>query len=233
MERKNIPNFANKTLLTKTYQGHIIYLLSNGLKYKEFNQDNDFYSKDNLLFMKGLIEQTKETSAIIAFPISIVMDSKKLYGIISPYIPGIPLSKMNQQITINSLLNQISKLEKEIERLTKKGWFLDDINENNIITNNQKEGLRLSIIDTDFYTKRNLPYNELLRSNRMLLVKSIIESFIPGILVSKIMKDKKIERSYSLAINGLLPATDFLVILINKLNQYQQIDTIESFVKAF
>jgi hypothetical protein len=223
----------SKTFLTRTYQGHTIYLLGEGLKYKEYDSENDFYSISNKPFYQGLKNQIEETSALVAFPTSLVMEKSKLYGVVSPYIPGIPIQEINPQISISTLLKQITKLEKEIERLTQKGWFLDDINSDNIITNNQKDNLVLTIIDTDFYVKRKkVNYEELIKLNRKQLVNTILTAFAERIMVSKLIKDKKIEKAYILAINGFISASEFIVILLDRMNRYIEVDTIESFRKS-
>jgi hypothetical protein len=161
------------------------------------------------------------------------MEKSKLYGVVSPYIPGIPIQEINPQISISTLLKQITKLEKEIERLTQKGWFLDDINSDNIITNNQKDNLVLTIIDTDFYVKRKkVNYEELIKLNRKQLVNTILTAFAERIMVSKLIKDKKIEKAYILAINGFISASEFIVILLDRMNRYIEVDTIESFRKS-
>ena len=224
---------TNKTFLKKTYQGHTIYLFGEGLKYKEFDPNNDFYSISNKSFFQGLKNQVEETSALVAFPISLVMEKSKLYGVVSPYIPGIPLQDIDPQISINKLLKQITKLEQEIERLTQKGWYLDDINSDNIITNNQKDNLVLTIIDTDFYVRRKKAnYEELLKLNRKQLVSTILSAFAERIMVSKLINDKNIHNAYILAINGFISASEFIIILLNRMNRYIEVDTIETFRKS-
>lgn len=234
MEKIITPDeITNKTFLKQTYQGHTIYLFGEGLKYKEFDPNNDFYSISNKSFFQGLKNQVEETSALVAFPISLVMEKSKLYGVVSPYIPGIPLQDIDPQISINKLLKQITKLEQEIERLTQKGWYLDDINSDNIITNNQKDNLVLTIIDTDFYVRRKkVNYEELLKLNRKQLVSTILSAFAERIMVSKLINDKNIHNAYILAINGFISASEFIIILLNRMNRYIEVDTIETFRKS-
>ena len=234
MEKIITPDaLSEKTFLAKTNQGHTLYLLGEGLKYKEFDPENDFYSISNKPFYQGLRNQIEETSALVAFPVSLVMDKSKLYGVVSPYIPGIPIHEINPQTSINILLKHITKLEQEIERLTQKGWFLDDINSDNIITNDQKDDLRLTIIDTDFYVRRKkVNYEELIKLNRKQLVNTILSAFAERIMVSKLMNNKNIKNAYILAINGYISASEFIVILLDRMNRYIEVDTIETFRKS-
>jgi len=230
----NIEELPYKELFTKTGMGHKIYILSNGLKYKEYNQNDPSFTKQpyNRELVQSLKEQVNMTSSVVSFPISIVKDNKRLIGNISHFEEGTPLEEIDEQIKLDLLLPEIYKAELEIERLSQEGWILDDINSKNIIINNKDNHLTFKIIDTDYYIRRTeLSYKEIIEQNRAQLISALIAALIPNIAISKIMKDKRIYNNYLLAINGKMHPVDFLYEIINTLSKKEEIDTVLSLRK--
>ena len=74
-----------KEYILETGMHHKIYLLSNGLKYKEYDPNNPTYRKTsyNKELRESLKEQVNTTSSLISFPKSIVLNKRTLYGTIS------------------------------------------------------------------------------------------------------------------------------------------------------
>ena len=220
----DVKELPSRKFLTRTQGGHSIYLLENGLKYKRYG---DLTPEQE----KSLKEQLSEDSCIFSFPKQLVEAEEKIVGVISTYEQGIELESIPEDVNINDLLNKVLKAEFEISRLSMKGWRLLDIHGNNIIVGTNP--LTFRIIDTDYYVKRtNKDYKTLVRENRMELITALIFNIIPKLPVSSIMKDKKMNKEYLLAINGYISPTEYLVSILDKLKKHNEITDIKSLRKS-
>lgn len=213
-------------LYRTTKLGNKIYKLGNGLKYKEFHP---LEIKNNTC--PYLREQLELESNIIVFPKRLVIDKDVIAGYITDFVEGETISQINPQININEFLIKIHTAETEIDILSKKGWSLEDIHDQNILVVDKT--LSFKIIDTDYYIKhKNYNYEQLLRRNRTVLLNSIIFSLIPKINISKTINNKKIEKYYLLASNGYITTTEFFYHLIETLSRKHEITDIDSIRKS-
>ena len=218
-----------KEFIIETGMHHKIYLLSNGLKYKEYNPNDPSFIKSpyNKELIQSLKEQINTTSPLISFPTSIVLNKRTLYGTISKFETGDTLENIDQDTNIFKLLKQIYQAEIEIERLSKEGWLLDDINSKNIIVNTKLPEYTFKIIDTDYYVKRtDAKYEELIKLNRSQLMAALIDALIPLIAISDTSHNKKIYNYYLLAINGKIKPTEFFYELIELISKRNEISTV-------
>jgi hypothetical protein len=231
----SIEELPNKTLYRKSCMGHKIYILDNGLKYKEYNQDDPSFAKYpyNKELIESLKEQINTQSSLVSFPQTMVGKGKKIYGVISPFEEGTTIEDIYLEINIYTLLRKVSEAEIEIDRLSKEGWHLDDINSKNIITNNNQNNLTFRIIDTDYYVKRtDQTYERLLERNRALLLGALLTALTPLIAVSKTLHNKKLYNNYVLAINGKIKPTEFFYEVLEIISRRNEVASINDLRKS-
>lgn len=207
-------------VLHATNLGNTLYLLNNGKKYKEFSADyRDLTDSVNISFKQELERQTEYYSdTLISFPEIVIANEQELFGIISDFEIGEPLTKIDPLTQIEHLLYIIEYLEKGIINITEKGWNLEDLHEENILINLNSQDKPVRIIDTDFYCFQNERDKlELYRQNMRKIFFSIIYSIIPSLSASNIWQDNEIQEKYHLAANGFLKCSEFLKFLLIKL----------------
>ncbi len=209
-----------KTLLA-TNMGNVIHILNNGKKYKEFGSEySDLSDSINQEFKENLETQTEEYGhPLISFPELVIADNKTLYGVVSDFEIGYTFPNIDDQITISRLLGLIDYMEHQIEQLSKKGWKLEDIHEENILLNPGSSSKPIRIIDTDFYCLQ--PYKdkiELYRSNIEKIFVGIIASLIPNFNESDSWLEEDINEKYFLAANGLIKTSEFIKYLLKRIN---------------
>ncbi|MGN1372200.1 MAG: hypothetical protein ACI4XM_08005 [Candidatus Coprovivens sp.] len=233
-----IEKIGIKEVLFTTRLDNTIYLLNNGKKYKRFNESfNDLSDSINVSFKKNLIQQTDYYSDdLISFPEMVISDEHTLYGIVSDYEKGTPLSKIDPLTEIDQLIHIIETLEKGTINISDKGWNLEDLHEDNIIINGDSSDKPVRIIDTDFYLLQiQRDRLELYRNNMKKIFASVINTVLPRIFISSILEDKEIKRSYLLACNGLIKCSEFLKTLLVKLKMTylkgQNIKTLQKTIK--
>ena len=114
-------------------------------------------------------------------------------------------------------------MENEIERLSLKGWNLEDIHEENILINLKSYKKPIRIIDTDYYCfQPNRDKIELYRQNIKKIFRAFITSIIPDLSSTEIWLEDELQDKYFLASNGLMKTSDFLLYLIRKIPQLKE-----------
>lgn len=216
-----IRNIGIKKVLCRTNMGNTIYILNNGKKYKEFNEDyQDLRDSVNKEFQETLLYQTEEYgNSIISFPEIVISTNKKLFGIVGDYEIGIPLLEIDPLIKLEYLLSILESLEQGIEDISKKGWNLEDVHEENILINTSSSIKPIRIIDTDYHTLQ--PTKDKLviyQQNLKRIFNSVITSIIPNIVKSELLNDYAIKQQYILASNGFIKPSEFIKDLLLKLS---------------
>jgi hypothetical protein len=125
-------------------------------------------------------------------------------------------------------------MENEIEKLSLKGWNLEDIHEENILINLKSYQKPIRIIDTDYYCfQPDKDKIELYRQNIKKIFRAFITSIIPDLSSTEIWLDDELQDKYFIASNGLMKTSDFLRFLINKLRTiYQEPKNIKTLRKT-
>lgn len=215
-----IEQIGIKETLCATNMGNVIHILNNGKKYKEFGSDyRDLKDSINFSFKEELVTQTKEYGDnLISFPEIVIASDKELFGIIGDYEIGKPLTMISPNTSIKRMISLIIYMEKEIERLSIKGWNLEDLHEENILINLKSSKRPIRIIDTDYYCfQPNKDKIELYRQNIKKIFRATIISLIPNLTTSQLWLDDELQEKYNLASNGLIKTSDFLLYLINRM----------------
>ncbi len=215
-----IESIGIKEKICCTNMGNVIYLLNNGQKYKEFGADyQDIEDSINQELFEELKKQCEEYgNSLVSFPQIVIESDTTLYGVVGDYEQGTPLSKLNPTIRIKKLVELIEYMENEIFKLSKKGWNLEDIHEENILLNPSSNDKPIRVIDTDFYClQKYKSLTELYRDNIKGIFVSIIETIIPSLNISSIWLDPYIQENYMLAANGIIKTSDFIKFLLQVL----------------
>ena len=215
-----INDIGIKKVLCHTNMGNIIYILNNGQKYKEFDEDyRDLSDSINRELQESLLSQTEYYgNSIISYPEVVISTNQELFGIVGTFEEGIPLLEIDPLTKIDYLLSLIDKLEQGIQDISLKGWNLEDLHEENILINPISKTLPIRIIDTDYHVlQKEKDKLELYRTNIKRIFNAIITSILPSLGKSEILKDKDVEYQYILASNGLIKPTDFLRYLLLKI----------------
>lgn len=220
-----IEQLGIKRILHSTNLGNNLYILNNDQKFKEFSSEyKDLTDTINIEFRDNLEKQTEYYGDnLISFPEVVISNNQELFGVVSDYETGIPLSNINPLTEIDHLLFIIEYLEKGIKSITEKGWNLEDLHEENILINLASLDKPVRIIDTDFYclqAERNKL--ELYYTNIKRVFFSIIYSVIPRLTLSNIWRDQEIQKYYHLASSGSVTPSDFMKFLLLKLKLEQQ-----------
>ena len=110
----------------------------------------------------------------------------------------------------------LEQLENGIADISYKGWYIEDLHDDNILINNDQSIIR--IIDSDFYEYKEHKDRLLIyRHNLKLVFNTIINSIIPNLKISNIWNDKEIKFYYKQSIEGILKISEFLKLLLLKL----------------
>lgn len=211
-----IEDIGIKEKVCYTLLENTIYILNNGKKYKSFGEDyKDLSQSANLELKDTLVKQTEYANhSLISFPELVICDKKSLYGIVSPFEKGIPLSNIDPLTEIDCLIYLIEYLEKGIEDISFAGWDLEDLHENNILINLETPNRCARVIDTDFYyhyaKKDKL---EIYKANLRRISSAILNSVLPNLKVYNIPNNELIQ-DYTLVINGLMKPSTFLKKLL-------------------
>ncbi len=220
-----IEQIGIKETICATNMGHVIHILNNGKKYKEFGSEyQDLGDLINVSFKEELSKQTEEYNhPLISFPEIVISTEEKLFGIIGDYEIGTPLTIIHPNTSLKRLISLVIKMENEIERLSLKGWNLEDIHEENILINLKSYKKPIRIIDTDYYCfQPNRDKIELYRQNIKKIFRSFIISIIPNLSSTEIWLEDELQDKYFLASNGLMKTSDFLLYLIRKIPQLKE-----------
>ena len=215
-----IKDIGIKKVLCHTNMGNTIYILNNGQKYKEFNEDyRDLSDSINKEFQESLLSQTEQYGhSIISYPEIVISTSEELFGIVGSYEEGIPLLEIDPLTKIDYLLSIIDKLEQGIKDISLKGWNLEDLHEENILINPVCKKIPIRIIDTDYHVLQlEKDRLELYRTNMRRIFYAITTSILPSLGKSNILRESDIQKQYELASNGIIKVSDFLKYLLIKL----------------
>lgn len=215
-----IEHLGIKKVLHATNLGNTLYILNNGQKYKEFSADyNDLSDTVNIEFKRDLETQTEYYGdTLISFPEIVIATEQELFGIVSDFEQGIPLTKIDPLTEIDQLLYLIEYLEQGIMNVTDKGWNLEDLHEENILINIDSPTKPVRIIDTDFYClQKERDKLELYRQNMKKIFFSIVYSIIPSLSASNIWQDEEVREKYNLASNGFIKCSEFFKFLLLRL----------------
>lgn len=215
---KYINNIGIKKELLTTPLGNSFYILNNGQKYKQFGEDyRNLNEPENFSFFESLKKQTEfYNHPLISFPQTIICDNNTLFGYIADYEVGSPLSNLDITTQIDYLLYLLEQLENGIADISYKGWYIEDLHDDNILINNDQSIIR--IIDSDFYEYKEHKDRLLIyRHNLKLVFNTIINSIIPNLKISNIWNDKEIKFYYKQSIEGILKISEFLKLLLLKL----------------
>ncbi len=215
-----IESIGIKEKIRCTNMGNVIYILNNGLKYKEFGADyRDLRDTINQELLENLKSQCDEYgNSLVSFPQIVIANNQSLYGIVGDYEQGTPFINLDPTIRIKRLLELIEYMENEILKLSQKGWNLEDIHEENILLNPSSIDKPIRIIDTDYYClQKYKSLTELYRENIKSIFIAIIESIIPTLNTSSIWLDQYIQENYMLAANGIIKTSDFIKYLLQVL----------------
>ena len=206
-----------ETLTTKNSSSNI-HILSNGLKYKEFPKIlRDLTLKEVNEFQEVLLKQTEIKSTKILLPRIVIADNENLYGYITEYANGTSIREIDENISLEKLLNMIKELEEEIMILSEKKVRVYDVHDENIIVNENE----MKIIDTDDYyfdtEKKESEILEIKETNLKELFIAIVYSIVPRIQLSKSMKKNEIKYYYTLATQGKIKCSTFIELLLNSI----------------
>ena len=216
-----IESIGIKETICTTRMGNKIHILNNGKKYKEFSEDyQDLNDPLNIEFKDTLINQTKEYNhKLVSFPEAVVINKNILKGIITNYEIGEKLIDIVKHLTIEELILIIKELEEGILDISKKGWILEDLHEENILINLDKITGMTKIIDTDYYSLEKISSMkealENYRKNLKNILFTIIYTIIPN-LRNLSFYNKEFELYYILASQGEIKPSEFLLMLIKK-----------------
>lgn len=184
------------------------YITDTNEKFKNFRGPVSY--TDSLSFLS-----TDFTSDIFMFPKRLVylerVLSERCIGYVSDYVEGCTLTKINDNISMRSIVKSVYELEREIIRLTRDGLSMLDMNPSNLIVTPEGE---LRVIDTDlYYVCDDQFYRDLLRENIKELAASIVHCFYYDRY-----KDKSVERLvYDCAAYGQTSNTYMLQETVNYL----------------
>ena len=229
-----IKDIGIKKVLCRTNMGNTIYILNNGKKYKEFNEEyRDLKDSINREFQENLLLQTEEyDNSIVSFPEIVISSEEELFGIVGDYEIGIPLLNIDPLINLGYILGILETLEQGIESISKKGWNLEDIHEENILINRESSNKPIRIIDTDYHTLQLAQDRlTLYQQNLKRIFNSVITSIIPSIVKSDLLNNYIIKQQYILASNGFIKPSEFIRCILLETSQKDSI-TIKTLQKS-
>ena len=203
---KYINNVGIKDLVYENKNGRKIYLLNNGYKFKEFPQtQRPLSNPDNLFVYNNLIEQSKIDLETIDVPKGIVADDNNVYGYIAPFFEGIPISEIDPEFLITELFNILDKIESDVIVLSREGWYLEDLHDQNLLINKSLSTGKIIDLDDSLKTKERA-----IQKNMLLIFNVIIYSILPRIQLSKAFKKDVVQQYFLMASQGLTSTSEFL-----------------------
>jgi hypothetical protein len=214
---KYISDIGIKETIYENKDGKITYLLNNGYKYKEFPENfRDMQDQDVRYMHDCLLEQSKIDLKTIIVPSKLVADDNNLYGYIAPFVEGKPIQNLDLDFLISDLMRIIRELEADVRALSKDGWVMEDMHDQNLLIN--KSLSTGYVIDTDCYEKSK----ELLlvRKNYAKIFNTIIYSILPRIQLTKTFRKELIQRYFYMASQGLIATSEFLQYILCEIRQY-------------
>ena len=228
LSKESIIEIGIDNLFCHTDMGNKIYLLKNGQKYKKFCSDyGDLRKSVNRNFKADLVEQTEEYGHhLICFPQAVVSSDKWLSGMITDFVNGEKLKRIELTSQIDYLLHIIELLEKGIVDVSFRGWVLEDLHEENILIDLSNHKSPVHIIDTDFYSKNDTQDQILLlqtyKDNLVRIFDAIMITILPQFDSSQIWSEPKIKEAYMKATSGEITCSEFLKTLLVTLKFSQQ-----------
>lgn len=152
---------ANSTIY-KFSENKVMKILKNPPQSSHINILQYFFKEyKNQLFLK---------------PIKYVIVNNILYGYILKLSNGTMLENLDDEIFLVDFFNSFINIEKNIEIISKKGIYMDDISKRNILYD--KFTKTLDFIDYDNYKFMEMDKRMLYRRNLSEILQTIIFSFI-------------------------------------------------------
>ena len=204
-----------KELVYVNVDGKKIYKLNNGYKFKEFPENFRSMQDPDVKYMHDyLLAQSQIDLKTVVVPEMLVVDDNNLYGYLAPFVEGVEIKNIDPEFLITELLRIIQDIESDIRTLSREGWVMEDLHDQNLLIS--QELSTGHIIDTDCYIKTK---KDEYRRNMACVFDVIVYSILPRIQLSRAFKNKLIERYFYMGTVGLLSTNEFLRTLLIQLKQ--------------
>lgn len=189
-----------------------VYKTSDGKVYKQFKYPK--YTHEHVIDMYYLGKSTP--SDIFIFPEDLVFKNDLLIGYITKLINGYSFDYIRQEINLETLINELKRLEREVVTYSTLKVKLHDFHQGNLFMSDKD---KIHVLDTDefYYTDENVGIT--LERNLSQISFPIINGILDGQLS---FEDKRLNYDKNTCFMGGILPSDYINEVINELNKYSE-----------